>query len=200
MPDILSAAAGRVTTGFSCPYVAKYTAGTGGAVTYSNGMRLARGVSVEINPETSDANKFYADNVEAEQAAGTFTGGTATVTVDGLLREAERFIMGLPSPNSSGLVFYGDDQDIPYVGFGYVHRYRSGNVTSYVPEGLCKIMFDQIETSAETQEEEIDWQTQELSASIFRGDDAKHQWKFVGEECETEAEAEEVIRGLFNIV
>ena len=85
------AAAGKVITGFSSPYVAKYSA-SGGTVTYSDGMRLARGVSVSINPEVGDANPFYADNVEAETVPGTFTGGTATLTVDGLL---EKFSVGV---------------------------------------------------------------------------------------------------------
>ena len=66
-------AAGKVCTGFSMPYVAKYSA-TGGTVTYSEAMRLARGVSVEVAPEVGDDNKFYADNIAAETATGTFTG------------------------------------------------------------------------------------------------------------------------------
>ena len=76
-------AAGKVCTGFSMPYVAKYSA-TGGTVTYSEAMRLARGVSVTIDPEVGDDNKFFADNITAEVAPGTFTGGTATLTVDGI--------------------------------------------------------------------------------------------------------------------
>ena len=75
------AAAGKVITGYSKPYVAKYSA-TGGTVTYSEGMPLARGVSVSISPEVGDANPFYADNVEAETVPGVFTGGTADLVVD----------------------------------------------------------------------------------------------------------------------
>lgn len=56
------AAAGRVTTGFSLPYVAKYAV-SGGTVTYSDGQKLARGVNVTISPEASSDNIFYADKV-----------------------------------------------------------------------------------------------------------------------------------------
>ena len=93
------AAAGKVITGYSKPYVAKYSA-TGGTVTYSEGMPLARGVSVSISPEVGDANPFYADNVEAETVPGEITGGTADLVVDGLLNEAEALIYGLPEPES----------------------------------------------------------------------------------------------------
>ena len=80
-------AAGRVCTGFSLPYVAKYAA-SGGTITYSDGQKLARGVSVSIEPESSDDNNFYADNILAESAGTTFTGGDLNLTVDGLLAAA----------------------------------------------------------------------------------------------------------------
>ena len=71
-----------VTTGFSLPYVAKYSA-TGQTVTYSGGMKMGRGVSLSLEIETADDNNFYADNVLAETESSNFTSGTATITVDG---------------------------------------------------------------------------------------------------------------------
>ena len=73
--------AGKVATGFSFPYVAKYAA-SAGAITYSGAMELARGVNVTPSPTTSDENKFYANNQEAESAGGKFTGGTVKLTPD----------------------------------------------------------------------------------------------------------------------
>ena len=83
-------AAGKVCTGFSMPYVAKYS-NVGSVVTYSGVMQLARGVSVSLSLDTTDDNVFHADNVSAETAAAIFTGGTATLTVDEVLslRESE---------------------------------------------------------------------------------------------------------------
>jgi len=49
------AAAGRVITGFSKPYVAKYSV-VGTTVSYTDGMVLARGVSVALAPTSSDDN------------------------------------------------------------------------------------------------------------------------------------------------
>lgn len=65
-------AAGKVTTGFSLPYVAKYAA-SGTTVTYSSGQKLARGVNVSITPTTNNTeNNFYADNALAESAPGGY--------------------------------------------------------------------------------------------------------------------------------
>lgn len=186
-------AAGKVCTGFSLPYVALYNNGT-----YSSAQKLARGVDVNVSPEASDDNIFYADNHEAENASGMLTGGTVDLTIDGLLMAAERLIMGLPAA-SSGWTAYDDDQEIPYVGIGYIARYVSDGATTYVPTVLVKCKFSQIETSAATQEEEIDWQTQSLSATLFRGDDAKHTWKFVGDDEDTEAEAEAALQAKLGI-
>lgn len=194
-PTVLSQAAGRVVTGYSTPVVALYAASSG-AVTYSTPTTLARGVSVEVSPETSDATIFYADNVAAETAPGRFTGGEVTLTVDGLNPDAEKMIMGLPDPSSDGFTYYNDDQSIPYVGVGWITRYMSGGVTFYTPEGLCKVAFNPIDRSAETQEEEIDFQTQELTANIMRDDSAKHAWRFFGGDYSTEADAATALRSL----
>lgn len=183
--DIGPKEAGKVVTGFSEPWVAKYSASGG----YSDAMKLARGVSVDISPSASDSNKFYADNQEVESAPKHFTGGTLNLTVDGLLIAAERFLMGLPTTDTDGFTAYGDSMKTPYVGVGYIVRYMSGGVESFVPTIIVKAMFDIPEGSASTQEEEIDWQTQQLSANIFRGDDANHNWKYVGKDYATEAEA-----------
>ena len=98
---------GRVITGFSKPYVAKYTA-NGSTVTYSDGMIFARGVSVSLAPESADDNNFYADNVVAESAGGVFTGGTATLTVDGLNPAARALAMGLAEADAEGWIEDGD--------------------------------------------------------------------------------------------
>lgn len=191
------AAAGKVLTGFSLPYVALYSE-SGGSITYSSGQKLARGVDMTISPETSDDNIFYADNQSAESAAGVFTGGTLSLTVDGLLDTAEKLIYGLPAVSSNWYT-YDDDMAIPYVGFGAVARYMSDGVTTYTAVVLTKVRFSPVELSAATQEDEIDWQTQELEATIFRDDSSKHSWKKFSEPQSTEAAAEALIKTLFSI-
>ena len=182
-------AAGRVCTGFSRPYVAKYNANAG-IVTFTEGRRLARGVSVDLEVNSSSDNKFYADNQAAESASGAFTNGTVKLTVDGLFYDAERFVQGLPAAGSDGWAHYGDDKNTPNIAVGYIVRYQSDGVITYVPTVLPKTKFGLFNQSAKTQEQEIDWQTQEINADIMRADDPNHNWKYIGNDYMTEAEAE----------
>lgn len=196
---------GKVCTGFSLPYVAQYT-NTEGAVTYSNGQKLARGVSVSVEPEVGDNNNFYANNIVAETVGGKFTGGTVTLTVDGLLQNAEKFILGLPTAStitvgtaSVDIYKYGDEAVAPYVGIGFIARYMSDGATTYRPVVLRKARFNQPNEEHNTQEEDIDFQTQELEAVLMRDDTDNHDWKWVGADQATEADAENVIKAILNI-
>lgn len=199
-------AAGKVLIGFSKPYVAVY-ANNGGTITYSNGQLLARGVSISMEPESSDENIFYADNVAAESAGGIFTGGSATVTVDGLKDAARSLIYGLPAATSvtvsTGVtvdVFnFDDDMAVPYVGLGYVEMYQEDGAISYVARVLPKVKFNLAGDNANTKGEDIEWQTQELTAQIFRDDSAKHVWNRVTEDLTSEADAEAYIKYAFGI-
>lgn len=191
-------AAGRVMTGFSLPYVALYAA-SGGTVTYSQGQRLARGVQVSIEAEAEDDNIFYADNISAESAPGIFTSGTATFTVDGLKLDAERLIMGIPAADTEGFIHYGENLTIPYVGVGFICRYMEDGVTSYVPYILTKCRFVTPGVDAQTATETIEWQTQEITATLLRDDTSNHDWKLVGSGETSEAAAEAKIKAHFNI-
>lgn len=199
-------AAGKVCTGFSCPFVAKYSA-SGEVVTYSGGMQLARGVEVSIEPEVGDTDPFYADNVSAETVPGKFTGGTVTLTVDGLKEEAEKLIMGLPESESlsygesktADIYNYGEAMDPPYVGIGFLVRYMSGGVESFAPVVLTKARFQTASTSAATQEDQIEWQTQELTADLSRDDSAGKVWKKVVADVSTEAEGIEILKSILKI-
>lgn len=187
------AANGRVITGFSKPYIANYAA-SGTTITYSGGMVLARGVSVSLAPESADDNKFYADNVTAETAAGVFTGGTATITVDGLNPDARALAYGLPEAGSDGWTADGDTTNAPYVGIGYIVRYMSGGDVIYVPTVLAKTRLSIPAEEASTQEDEIDWQTTALDFTLMRDDSANHNWRFIGADFTTEEAAEAALK------
>lgn len=182
---------GRVITGYSKPFVALY-ANANGTVTYSGGIPLARGVEVSIAPEAADSTPFYADNTVAEQAGGGFSGGTVTLTVDGLKEAAQKLIMGLPAQTTIGDVKwndFGDAMAIPYVGVGFVVRYMEDGVTTYDAVVLTKVQFSVFGTEAATQEDAIEFQTQELEAAIMKDDTTAHNWKRVSEPQTTEAAA-----------
>ena len=195
-----------VTTGFSKPYVAKY-ANTGSTVNYSSGMILARGVSLSVEIDTADDNNFYCDNVIGETESTQFTSGSATITVDGLDNDAATMIFGLPAPQSVTvdespvqMQGYGQQMNAPYVGFGCVRRTMMNGVTQYWPYILPKIKFSLPSEEMATQEDSIDWQTQELTATIMRDDTTAANWKLISAEgMDTEAEAESAIKAFLNI-
>lgn len=196
---------GKVITGFSKPYVALYNFNDG-AVTYTSGMPLARGVSVSVSAETGDSSDFYANNVLAESAGGTFSGAAATFTVDGLKSEARKLIQGLPTESSVTVgqktvkvMDYDDRQVIPYVGIGFIVRYMENGKTTYSPMMFTKGIFDVDGLDAATQEENIDFQTTDLEATIMRDDTTNHTWRRIAEDQTTEAEAEAVIKALLSI-
>lgn len=193
---------GRVITGYSMPKVAVYSFASN-TVTYTGLTPLARGVSVSMDVETSDSSDFYADNVMAESAGGRFTGGSITLTVDGLKDAARKLIQGLPAEttltvgsDTVKVLEYDDRQSAPYVGIGFVVRYMENGVTSYVPVVLTKCIFDVDTLEAETQGENIDFQTAELTATIARDDTTNHTWRRIGEAQTTEALAEAVIAAM----
>ena len=170
-------------------------------------MALARGVKVSISPNVGDDNIFYADNGAAESDDGVFTGGTVKLTVDGLFQNAERFIFGLPEPaevpygenQKAVMTKYGAKANPPYLGIGFVVRYQSVGAVTYVPVILVKAKFKTAGTEAATQEEKKNWQTQDLEAALHRDDTEDADWKWVGEDLTSEAEAVAVIKGIFGV-
>lgn len=196
---------GKVITGYSRPFVALYN-NNEGTITYSSGMPLARGVDVSVEAETGDAVNFYADNVMAESVGGVFTGATITLTVDGLKDAARKLIMGLPNAepltvgsDSVDIYTYDDRQNIPNVGIGFVVRYMESGVTTYQPVVFTKASFSVDGLDAATQEEEIEFQTTELEASLMRDDSQYHAWRKIGADQATETAAVNVVKALLNI-
>ena len=194
---------GKVCTGFSMPWVALY-AESQGTVTYSGGIPLARGVDVSISIESDSDNNFYADNVLAETDRQAFSSGTLTLTVDGLKDAARKLISGVTTVQSVTVTtgtavsfdVYDDQASVPYVGVGFVVRYMEDGVTSYVPVVIRKCKFSDPEITAATQEENIDWQTQSLEATIMRDDTSNHAWRMIGVAQTTEAAAYNAIKAV----
>ena len=189
-----------VTTGFSKPYVALYSNPSGTNV-FSGGKLLARGVSVSVEADVVDDNNFYADNILAETETGAVSGGTLTLTVDGLDATVRRLIYGLPTAaTSTGWVAVGDQATLPFCGVGFIRRTMNNGTTNYwaVVFPKCKFKFNG--EDAETQEDQISWQTTELEAAFMRDDTSNHNWKYVNDTAfATEAQAEAAIKTFLSI-
>lgn len=170
-----------VVTGFSHPIVGVYSPGSG-APTYTNPTTLARGVEFSIEVEAGDDNNFYANNGLAETEPAMFTSGTLTLTVDGLEGEEEALIMGITPTEVAydegqvEMLDYGISMNPPYLGVGGIRREQMNGVVTWKPILLTKVRFNLPPVSMATSEDQIEWQTQELTASIFRDDGADQRW------------------------
>lgn len=201
-------ARGAVVTGFSYPIVALYAANAG-TVTYSSGRDLARGVNINPSIElANNDNTLYADNQAAEEGQRKFRTGTVAITVDGLLTDSERMIMGINATEKETVTVgqgsvdfdtYGKAQKIPYVGFGCVVRFQSNGTEFYRAFIYRKLIFSQFDVPAATEAQEIDWQTQQLSAKIMRDDTTKKSWKWFSAALETELEAYNAARAVLGM-
>lgn len=190
---------GRVRVGFSLPYVATYV-NTSGTISYTGGMRLARGVNVSMSPEYSDNTDFYADNDVQESEGGTFSGGTCTLTCDDPLAAAKALIEGTPAADTDGWVKHGDTVSKPYVGLGWIVEYVSGGVHSWVPTVVRKAKLASIDDEAATREDGVEYQTSAMEFALSRDDSANHEWKWVNEAgFDTEAAAEAALKTALGI-
>ena len=196
---------GKVVTGYSYPFVALYNA-TQGVVTYTNGMPLARGVSVQDGVESGDSQDFYANNVLSESAAGKFRGGEITLTIDGLKKAARKMIMGLPetTPVTVGeqtyqVAEYDNRMNVPYVGVGMVIRYMEDGVASYDAVVFNKGIFNIDPLNAATETEDIEFQTTDLTLKLLRDDTANHGWRRMVEDITDENEAYTVVKALLGV-
>lgn len=188
-----------VTTGFSEPHIAKYS-NAGTTVSYSGGMKLGRGVSMSIEVESADDNNFYADDIVAETETGTMTSASAIVTVDGMEPEVAAFALGLPAATQESIgdgtvdVYdYDDRMNPPFLGLGVLQRVMLNGVPYWVPIVFTKVKMNIPSDEANTQEDQIDWQTQELEMTILRDDSVNRRWKRVFERQTTKAAALNII-------
>lgn len=194
-----------VTTGFSLPYIGKYS-NSAGTISYTGGMKLGRGVEASIEVKTADDNIFYADNKAAETETGQMTSATATVTIDGLENDVAQFALGLPEATQENVGddqvdvwAYGDSMTPPELGLGVIQRRMMNGKTSYRPILFTKVKMSVPGDSMTTQEDQIDWQTQKITLTIMRDDSANRNWKKVYADQTSEAEAENILKTVLGV-
>lgn len=177
------------------PYYANY-AENDGTVTYSNGGRIAKAISVDLALDNTDPVILYADDGPAETVSA-FSGGTLTLGIDELSIATAGALLGLtPSEDttSGGSVLeFPDSNTAPYVGVGFIVRKMVNNVQKFMAVILTKCKFNIPEEAYQTMGETIEFQTPELTATVLRDDTNKHNWK-IWNLCADEASAEAWIK------
>ncbi len=169
-----------VTTGFSRIHVAKYS-NVGNTVTYTGCTELSRAQKMESDITTTEDNKFYANNRLAEIEPAKMKDGKLKLTVDGLTADEEALVLGIAESqrNETAVIEFGDDMEPPYLGVGAVKRMQLSSAVSYRAIIFTKVRFAIPPEAAETEKDGIDWQVQELEATIMRDDSSKHVWKVI---------------------
>lgn len=167
--------------GVSGPWVAKYN-NINGVISYTSGVKLARTTEFSSEISSEGNNDFYSDNSLSETDR-TFSSGSLTNSVDGYEQEGSRLILGVKAEpvtidgeEITELVF-DDDAETPYLGYGINIKKRKGGKDFYRAVVYTKIMFSIPSEAATTQGETIEWQTDQLTATIMRDDSPKHRWK-----------------------
>ena len=165
-----------ITIGAGYPYYAQYS-NSGTTVTYTGVKQLARMVDVTIAVEGTDPVEFYADNALAESLLA-FSKGTLTLTVDGLALEDAKTILGLAEDSTSHVYSDVEVPNIPFLGFGCVKRVMLSGTVSYIGIVLPKVKFQLPEDAGTTQGETVEFQTQSLTATIYKDDSATPAWRY----------------------
>lgn len=182
--------------GLSKPYVAVY-ANNGGTISYSSMTTLGRYTNLDISLNDNGSNDFYADNGIAESDGSSFSGGTVTVTTDDLTASALVTVLGLTQENIAATTattspkwqVYGDSQSIPYIGLGGIVKTMVNGAVKYIAVVLNKVLLSNPGLSVATQGESIEWQTQQISGTIYRSDKSDHRWRQVSTPLDSEADA-----------
>lgn len=204
-------AIGAVGTGFSKVYAARYgtveTETNNNVITkrinYTGGMRIARGVGVDLSVEAGDSNDWYADNVVSESDGGTFQSGTVTYTLDDPFPEADALLHAREAAetiNGISVIGSGGESVEGYLGTGYVREYKCNGTKIYRAIMLPKVKFKERGDSGQTREGTVSYQTITEVATISRDDTDKQRWCYKGANYyTTEAEAEQEVKTFLNI-
>lgn len=201
-------AAGRVRTGFSHVFVALFSR-TGDTVTYSQGVRLGRARSIDVSANVADG-KYNADNILAEGDDPIFLSGTAKVTVDGAWTEVRQLVLGLSSTREVTIgtgataktvtvTQYVKGQSVPEMGIGFVEEYQSAGSKFYIAKVLRRVKFKTPGDKAETREETINWQSEEMEMNVYRDGTSIDSYKDESEELSSLSDAIDVVKEILNI-
>lgn len=154
--------------GLAYPTIAKLDPKTN---TYSDGFRMGKAVSVNINTNYNEAN-LPGDNVIAESVK-EFRDGTIDLGVTTIPIEAYRTVFGHEvTENEDGTVIVDKTDDVPnYVGVGLVKEELVDGKKSYIAMWIKKVLFSESGESATTKGETISFQTPTITGTVLALDD-----------------------------
>lgn len=139
----------------------------GRALVYGTGVVVGRAIRADITWDRND-NPLNADDVEVDND-NSLTGGSITFTMDSILADAQKIMLGDYIASAEGEAEEWEDnaEASPYGGFGTVRVKRENNEYTYEAMWLHKTQFGQTSESMETKGRTINWQTPTINGRIM---------------------------------
>lgn len=188
------------TTGIKHPVFAPITARNAGAKpTYGTGILIGKATKADITINTAEG-KLYADDALAEYDS-KFQSGTVTFGVDELTPTKKAALFGYTLDASGGTTVLkkGATDVAPHGGFGYYKTKKIDGVRKYEVKWMYDVVFRETNDNAETANENVNFQTPEISGEILPviglGNDDWCEEQI----CDTESAAQTVLHTLANI-
>lgn len=167
------------TIGLKYPVVGKY-AESGGAVNHTDGMVLAKAIQANISINKFSA-RLYANDGLSESDEG-FQDGIISLNIDDLSQNAEKFIFdateeagGVTGDDTTKMLVYKGDDDVPDVGVGFYAPRKKNGVRSYRAIFFTRVKFGYPNETFDTKGEQITYGTPTIQGAIQL--DATGVWK-----------------------
>ena len=150
--------------GLAYPTIAKLDPATD---TYSDGFRMGKAVSVNINTNYNEAN-LPGDNVIAETVK-EFRDGTIDLGITTIPVAAYETVFGhTVTEGEDGTLIVDKTDDVPnYVGVGLVKEELVDGVKSYIAMWIKKVLFTESGENATTKGETISFQTPTITGTVL---------------------------------
>lgn len=165
--------------GLKYPVVGKYNE-SGGTVSHTDGMVLAKAIQANMSINLFSA-MLYADDGLSESDKG-FQDGTIGLNVDDLSQDAAKFIFGateaaggVTGDDTTKMLVYKGDDDVPDVGVGFYAPRKKSGVRSYRAIFFTRVKFGYPNETLDTKGEQITYGTPTIQGAIQL--DATGVWK-----------------------
>lgn len=165
--------------GLKYPVVGKYNE-SGGTVSHTDGMVLAKAIQANMSINLFSA-MLYADDGLSESDKG-FQDGTIGLNVDDLSQDAAKFVFGateaaggVTGDDTTKMLVYKGDDDVPDVGVGFYAPRKKSGVRSYRAIFFTRVKFGYPNETLDTKGEQITYGTPTIQGAIQL--DATGVWK-----------------------
>ena len=188
------------TTGIKHPVFAPISSRTAGAKpTYSTGILLGKATKADITINTAEG-KLYADDSLAEYDT-KFQSGSVALGVDELTPAKKAALFGYTVDSTSGktVLKKGASDTAPHGGFGYYKTKKIDGVKKYEVKWMYDVVFRETNDNAETVNENINFQTVEVTGEILPVIGLGNDDWCEEQVCDSEAAAITALHALANI-